>query len=207
MEPFAWRAGLTLVLASASPQRHAILTQLGIAHVVRPTTADEDDAGEPYAVAAANARRKAMAGRQALGPEESPGAVVLGCDTVVALDGRIYGKPGDAAQAASYLDDLAGRTHEVLGAIALATPDGALRERTEVTSVTFAALDEDAIERYAATGEWQGRAGGYAIQGSGAAIVERIEGDYLNVVGLPVHSLRALVGGLVPPFGGDLHTH
>ncbi len=112
----------------------------------------------------------------------------------------MYGKPADAAQACAHLSELAGHTHEVLGAIAIATTEGRLLERMDVTHVSFARLEPGELASYVASGEWQGRAGGYAIQGRGAALVERIEGDYLNVVGLPVHALRALVQGLVPPF-------
>jgi septum formation protein len=219
-----WSPEHTLVLASASPQRRAILEQLAIPHVVRPTDVEEIDEGEPYAAAAANARAKARAALAALsddavlradaelggdaGHANPPGRVVIvACDTVVALDGRIYGKPADEAQAREHLAALAGRTHEVLGALAVTTPGGTIGERTDVTHVTFAPLTAAEIDRYLATGEWRGRAGGYAIQGRGAAIVEQIEGDYLNVVGLPVQALRALIPGLVPPFGGDLPSH
>ena len=151
-------------------------------------------------VAAENARRKALAGHAALAPGESAGAVVLACDTLVAFDGRIHGKPEDATHAAQTLARLAGRTHEVVGALALVGPDGILRERTECTRVTFAALTAVQVDAYVATGEWEGRAGGYAIQGLGGALVERIEGDYLNVVGLPLPALRTLVQGLVRCF-------
>ena len=200
MEPFAWHDGLTLVLASASPQRRAILTQLGIAHSVRPTDAPELDDGDPRDAVAENARRKAAAGCAALTDAQRAASVVLACDTVVALRGRMYGKPTDANQARSHIADLAGTTHEVLGALAITTPDGRVLEHTDVTQVTFAPLTPPQVDTYVASGEWSGRAGGYAIQGAGAALVERIEGDYLNVVGLPVHALRALVSGLVPPF-------
>ncbi len=131
---------------------------------------------------------------------ESALAVILACDTVVALDGHVYGKPADVEEAASFLRDLQGRTHDVLGALAIAAPDGMIRERTDRTLVTFAALNEEQIATYLGTGEWRGRAGGYAIQGAGGALVDAIDGDYLNVVGLPVPALRALVQGLVPPF-------
>lgn len=197
---FAWTAANRLILASASPQRTAILTQLGVAHEVRPTQADELEHGEPFALAAENARRKAAAARAALAPEEAGNAVVLACDTVVALDGRVYGKPADESRAAAFLRDLQGRTHDVLGALVVAAPDGTIRERTDRTLVTFAPLGEAQTAAYAGTGEWRGRAGGYAIQGRGAALVDTIDGDYLNVVGLPVPALRSLVQGLVPPF-------
>ncbi|CAB4931268.1 unannotated protein [freshwater metagenome] len=167
---------------------------------MRPTHVAELEAGEPAAVAQENARRKAQAARAALHPTHDASAVVLACDTVVALDGVVYGKPQDAADAQRILGALAGRTHEVLGALAIAAPDGVLRERTQRTRVTFAALSAGQIEAYVETQEWAGRAGGYAIQGLGAVLVECIEGDYLNVVGLPVPALRGLVQGLVRGF-------
>jgi septum formation protein len=197
---YAWTPSNRLILASASPQRTAILTQLGVPHEVRATAAPELEEGEPFALAAENARRKAAAAVAALAPGEAADAVVLACDTVVALDGRVYGKPAGEAQARAFLADLQGRTHDVLGAVAIATADGRLLERTDRTLVTFTPLTTGQIAAYAATGEWEGRAGGYAIQGRGAALVEAIDGDYLNVVGLPVPAVRALVQGLVPPF-------
>ncbi len=200
MQPYVWTRQHRLILASASPQRTAILTQLGIAHETRPTETAELEDGEPFALAQENARRKAQAGLDALAPAEQSTAVVLACDTVVALDGRVYGKPADTEQTTAFLRDLQGRTHDVLGALAIAAPDGVIRERTDRTLVTFAPMNTAQIATYVATGEWQGRAGGYAIQGRGGALVEAIDGDYLNVVGLPVPALRALVQGLVPPF-------
>ncbi len=200
MAPFVWQDSLLLVLASASPQRRAILGQLGIAFDVRPTHIEELEEGDPGLVAAENARRKAAAGREALDPAERDSAVVLACDTVVALGERVFGKPADAAQARAFIANLAGATHEVLGALAVALPDGRILERTDRTRVTFAPLDSAQVAEYVATGEWEGRAGGYAIQQRGGALIEGIEGDYLNVVGLPVPALRALVQGLVRPF-------
>ena len=176
-----------LVLASASPQRRAILAEAGIAFAVRPADVDEDETGDPAEVAETNARRKALA---------IPGALVLGADTVVALDGRIYGKPRDAVQAREYVGALNGRTHEVVGGIALARDGEVVATAVEVTRVAFHASDDAALDRYVATGEWQGRAGGYAIQGEGSALVERIEGDYLNVVGLPLDRLRILLSSI-----------
>ena len=200
MAPFTWDDSLLLVLASASPQRRAILEQLRVPFDARPTHVDELEDGEPAFVAAENARRKAAAGRGALADPERGRAVVLACDTVVALGGRVYGKPADAAQARAFIADLAGATHEVLGALAVALPDGRILERTDRTLVTFAPLDQGQVAEYVATGEWEGRAGGYAIQQRGGALIEGIEGDYLNVVGLPVPALRTLVQGLVRPF-------
>ena len=136
-------------------------------------------------MAEANARRKATA---------VPGPLVLGADTVVALDGVVYGKPGDEAQAREYLGALNGRTHEVVGAIALARDGEIVATAVETTLVTFRTRTEDEIAEYVATGEWVGRAGGYAIQEEGGSfMVEDIDGDYLNVVGLPLERLKSLL--------------
>ena len=152
---------------------------------MRPAHVDEETAGDPAAVAEVNARRKATA---------LPGDLVLGADTVVALDGVIYGKPADEAQAREYLGALNGRTHEVVGAIALAERGEVVATAVETTRVTFRRRTDDEIAAYVATGEWVGRAGGYAIQEEGGSfMVERIEGDYLNVVGLPLERLKGLL--------------
>jgi septum formation protein len=145
---------------------------------------EEDEHGDPAAVAEANARRKATA---------IAGELVLGADTVVALDGDILGKPRDAAQAREYVGRLNGRTHEVVGGIALARGGEVVATAVEVTRVTFRASDDATLDWYVGTGEWEGRAGGYAIQGQGRRLVERIDGDYLNVVGLPLERLKELL--------------
>ena len=150
-----------------------------------PADVREETEGEPAAVAELNARRKALA---------IPGDLVLGADTVVALDGTIYGKPADEGQAREYLGALNGRTHEVVGAIALARGGEVMATAVETTAVTFRHRTDDELDGYVATGEWVGRAGGYAIQEKGGSfMVERIEGDYLNVVGLPLDRLKALL--------------
>jgi septum formation protein len=118
---------------------------------------------------------------------------VLGADTLVTLDGAILGKPRDRAQAVEYVARLAGRTHQVVGGIALARDGALLAEAVEVTDVTFRALTARQVEDYVALGEWEGRAGGYAIQGRGAVLVRSITGDYLNVVGLPLARLVELL--------------
>jgi septum formation protein len=182
---------VTLVLASRSPQRRAILEQLGVPFVARPVDVVEDEAGEPSAVALSNARRKALAAGAA------EGETVLGVDTIVAIDGEIWGKPADAHGAAATLRRLAGRTHTVVSGVAIAHPDGSVEPATATTAVTFRKLPPSLVDWYVATGEWDGRAGGYAIQGRGAALVERIDGDYLNVVGLPVATLMDLCPGLL----------
>jgi septum formation protein len=139
--------------------------------------------GDAREVAVENALRKATAARR-----EGSGELVLGVDTVVTLDGGIYGKPGDADSARTMLRALSARTHLVVSGLALLGDD---REdvATATTEVTFRALPEALIDWYLATGEWRERAGGYAIQGAGAALVTRVAGDYENVVGLPVGTL------------------
>jgi septum formation protein len=166
-----------LILASRSPQRTAILDQLGIAHTVAPADVDELSAGDPKQVALENARRKA-GGR----PD------TLGVDTLVALDDRIYGKPADEDHARETLLALSDATHLVVSGLVY-EDDGVV----VTTEVTFRDV-EPLLDWYVATGEWRGRAGGYAIQGRGAALVRGIRGDYLNVVGLPVPALVDLVG-------------
>jgi septum formation protein len=154
---------------------------------VRVSGAEEETRGDPREVALENARRKADA-------VAGPGELVLGADTDVALDGDILGKPRDAEQAAAFLERLSGRTHEVVGGVVLT----GVGELVEVTEVDFAALDRSTVEWYVRSREWEGRAGGYAIQGRGAALITGIRGDYLNVVGLPLARLLRLHPELHP---------
>jgi septum formation protein len=175
-----------LVLASRSPQRRAILESLGVPFEVRPVDVLEENDGVPVAVASENALRKAVAARA------SRDEVVLGVDTLVAIDLDIWGKPPSEDAARDTLRTLGGRTHEVVSGVALVAEDGTVRAATATTRVTFRPLDEPTIEWYLRSREWEERAGGYAIQGRGGALVERIEGDYLNVVGLPVGTLLGL---------------
>jgi septum formation protein len=182
---------MTLVLASRSPQRRAILEQLGVPFVERPVDVVEEDEGVPTAVAGENALRKALAAGAA------EGEIVLGVDTLVATELEIWGKPPNADAAAETLRRLSGRTHAVISGVALVRPAGDVQAALATTQVTFRGLDEGQIARYVETGEWEGRAGGYAIQGRGAALVERIDGDYLNVVGLPVAALIDLWPGVL----------
>jgi septum formation protein len=153
---------------------------------------EEETQGDPAQVAEENARRKALAVAA-----DRPDAVVLGADTDVALDGEILGKPLEPAQARAFLRRLSGRTHEVVGGIAVVR-DGDLTTAVEVTEVDFADLDPSTLEWYVRSREWEGRAGGYAIQGRGAALVTGVRGDYLNVVGLPLARLLALHPDLHP---------
>ena len=174
-----------LVLASASPRRREILAALGIEFEVIVSDVEELSEGDPAEVVVENALRKARAGRDLAGAGAED--LVLGVDTDVVLDGRVLGKPGDEAQARARLEALSGRTHEVLSGIALLGED----ERTALatSSVTFHALSAPDIDRYIASGEWRDRAGGYAIQGLGSTLVERLHGDFSNVVGLPLKTL------------------
>ncbi len=187
------RSTSPLVLASASPQRRAILEQLGVHFEVCPADVQEAAVGIPEDVALENAVLKAthIAARR-------PGRTVLGVDTLVTFDGEIFGKPPSSEAAAATLLRLQGQEHAVLSAIAVCDGDGgAPRTRVQRTRVCFASLSASAVAAYVATGEWQGRAGGYAIQGRGAALVDGIVGDYLNVVGLPIPALRELLPGLL----------
>lgn len=168
-----------LVLASTSPQRRAILTQLRIPFAVVAPDYHEHD--PPDADPVQLVRRHADGKARSVHVE---GAVTLGVDTTVHLDGRLFGKPDDAAAAARMLRELAGRTHEVLSGLCLLGRGFAALEH-EVTRVTFRPLADLELDAYLASGEWRGRAGAYAIQGLGGRLVQRIEGDYLNVVGLP----------------------
>jgi len=177
-----------VILASCSPQRRALLARLGIEFTVRaPDVAELEQGEDPAAVAVENALRKARACTR-------PGAheLVLGCDTIVALDGVIYGKPPDAATARRTLQALAGRTHEVLSGLAVLGPDAGERTALACTKVTFRALDTRQLDWYVAREEWRGRSGGYAIQGAGARLVAAIDGEQENVVGLPLGTLLEL---------------
>ncbi|HVL30947.1 MAG TPA: Maf family protein [Solirubrobacteraceae bacterium] len=180
-----------LVLASRSPQRRAILAQVGVDFEVVDVDVEELAHGPAADIARANALRKAQAGLAA-----RPGATVLGVDTVVALAGEIFGKPASARDAETTLRRLSGRTHEVVSGLALLAP-GNPQVVHEATTVRFRELPDEVVTRYVATGEWVGRAGGYAIQEQGAALVRAVCGDYLNVVGLPVGALLDLDSSLI----------
>jgi septum formation protein len=179
-----------LILSSRSPQRSAILEQLGVPFRVEAPEVEELTGGDPRRLVRENALRKA---RAVAAPEDR----VLGADTAVVLDGRVFGKPRDEGEAETFLRRLSGRTHEVMSGIAVREPGGAERSDVAVTKVRFRRLEARDLAWYLATGEWRERAGAYAIQGRGAALVEEIEGDYWNVVGLPVPALLRLVPGLL----------
>jgi septum formation protein len=176
-----------LTLASTSPQRRAILEQLGIPfEVVAPTYVEHDPPGlEPAELVRAHADGKAHS-------VHDKGRVTLAVDTTVALGGRVYGKPDDAEDATRMLRDLSGRTHMVVSGLCLLGRELDLTVH-EVTAVTFRPLTAQLLTTYLESEEWRGRAGAYAIQGLGGRLVERIDGDYLNVVGLPGALLISLL--------------
>jgi septum formation protein len=151
-------------------------------------------------VALENAYRKAaaVAGDSSARLPEATDRTILGVDTVVSIGSRIYGKPEDAEQARASLRALAGRRHVVTSGVCVIEPGRGPRTAATATVVEFRWLDARLIDWYVASGEWRGRAGGYAIQGRGAALIAGIEGDYWNVVGLPVATLLELLPGLLP---------
>jgi len=192
-DPKTPSTGPALVLASASPRRRDLLAQIGIIpSAIEAAEIDETPLkGErPRALALRLAETKARAV-----VERHPDAFVLGADTVVACGRRILPKPADEAEARACLRLLSGRRHVVLGGVALVCPDGTLRSRVVETAVAFKRLQEDEIKGYLASGEWQGKAGGYAIQGRAARFVKAVSGSYPNVVGLPLFEVVNLLRG------------
>jgi len=189
-DPAASEPTETLVLASTSPQRRAILAQLRIPYeVVAPGYVEHRD-GDPLEHAAGKARSV-----------EAGDRAVLGVDTVVVCDGVQIGKPRDRAEAAAILQMLSGRRHDIVSGLCLRTAAWEELHR-ETTRVSFRSVSPAELRRYLASGEWEGRAGAYAIQGLGASLVERIEGDYLNVVGLPAARLVGLLASRLPGLFG-----
>ena len=189
-----------LILASASPRRREILTRLGVEFEAVVPAVEELTSGEAHAVVLENAHRKARAGLALVGNPAD--ATVIGVDTDVAIDRRLLGKASDEAQARERLETLSGRTHEVLSGVAVlgtALGSDAPVERAAVatTRVRFRELTERELGLYLASREWEDRAGAYAIQGLGSILIEAIEGDFSNVVGLPVPTLLELIPGLL----------
>jgi nucleoside triphosphate pyrophosphatase len=178
-----------LLLASRSPQRRAILHQLGIPFDVVLPHYDEH---APEIADATQLVREHAQGKARSVASEAGGRPVLGVDTEVVLQGLIFGKPTDATEAEHMLEELSGKTHVVMSGLCLLTPGWEVVEH-EGTRVTFRELTPRDLAAYVATGEWEGRAGAYAIQGRGAALVCAVEGDYLNVVGLPAALLVRLL--------------
>jgi septum formation protein len=184
---------LRLVLASASPRRLDLLRQIGIEpDLVDPADIDEtplrDELPRLYAARLARAKAKTVRLRH-------PDALILAADTVVACGRRILGKPDDERAARAFLTLLSGRRHRVIGAIAVMHPNGNISSREVVSQALFKRLTKSEIAAYLATGEWQGKAGGYAIQGKAAAFVAWMAGSYSNIVGLPLYETAQLLTG------------
>ena len=183
-----------LILASASPRRLDLLARLGIVpDRIDPADLDETPrkAEEPRRLAQRLARAKA-----ASVAARSPGCLVLAADTVVGVGRRILGKPADAAEARRFLDLLSGRRHRVTTGVALVTPDGRLRERVVETTLAFHRLTDAQAEGYVASGEWEGKAGGYAIHQRAEVFVRFLSGSHSNVVGLPLFETAQLLRGV-----------
>lgn len=178
-----------MVLASASPRRHELLTLIGIAHSVRP--ADIDETIYPGEVPAAHPERLARQKAAEVAAVE-PGALIIAADTIVVIDGEILGKPRDVPDAQRMLSALSGRSHTVYTAVAVSYGDR-LESDTEGVSVTFRAIEPAEIDAYIATGEPMDKAGSYGIQGFGATIVDRIDGDYFAVMGLAIGRMVRLM--------------
>jgi septum formation protein len=181
-------APVRVILASQSPRRRELLTLVGIEHEVRP--ADVDESALPGELPAPHAERLARAKAEALARQHAD-ALVIAADTIVVIDGDILGKPRDAAHAEAMLQRLSGREHAVYTALAVAS-GGQLRSSVVQVTVEFRTLSREEIAAYVATGEPMDKAGAYGIQGYGATIVERIDGDYFAVMGLPLASVVRL---------------
>ena len=189
-----------IYLASQSPRRRELLGQIGVRHELLLASEDEDvealeatRAGEsPQTYVERVTRAKLRAASQRMRARDLVPAPILCADTTVVLGGRILGKPADAAEAARMLAVLSGRSHRVLSAVAVAAR-GRSRLAVSVSRVHFATLTPDRIERYVASGEPFGKAGGYAIQSGAAAWIEKIEGSYTGIMGLPLHETAALL--------------
>ena len=182
-----------LVLASASPRRAEILRQAGLPFVVRAAPVDET----PLAGEAPEAYVRRLAELKALAPAAGIDEIVLGADTTVVVDAEMLGKPADAADARRMLTALSGRSHDVLTGVALRRGERVLRDWAS-TRVWFSHMSAEQIDGYVASGEPMDKAGGYAIQGLASKFIERIEGCYFNVVGLPVALVYRLLRGFDP---------
>ena len=197
---------MSVILASRSPQRRALLRAAGIAHrVVTSRYGEEDVPGVgPAETAAVHAREKAhdVAARAGFGRD----AAVLGADTVVIVDDRVLGKPADRDEARQMLDTLRGRRHVVATAVCLVTP-ASEHAFVDEAGVVFRDVTPDQIDWYLGQGEWRERAGAYAVQGSGASLIARVEGDFSTVVGLPLGRLLDLLESLgLTPWTGQADT-
>jgi septum formation protein len=183
-----------IVLASKSPQRRALLDALGLDFEVQVPEVEEEADGEPRQLVVRNATRKAEAVAA-----DHPDALVIAGDTEVVIDGEVLGQPESEHEARAHLRRLSGSEHHVLGGLALLGPgDRESRTGVDLSTVAFRELDEPLLNAYLASGEWRGRAGSYAIQGLGSALVDIVRGDVSNVIGLPIGLLLRLAPDLLP---------
>jgi septum formation protein len=187
-----------IVLASASPRRRELLTQLGVPHEV--LVADIDETAMPGEDAQRLVVRLALAKAQAVSQQLQDARPVLGSDTVVVVDGAVFGKPVDRADCLAMLAALSGRTHQVMTAVALVTATGAA-QALSCTDVTMRPITPEEAAAYWESGEPQGKAGGYAIQGRGAVFISHISGSYSGVMGLPLYETAQLLHTLRPGGG------
>ncbi len=178
------RADPPVILASASPRRRDLLRQVGLRFAMEP--AHKAEAEAPHGTSPPEHARQSAEAKATAVSRVRPEALVLGADTVVALDGLVLGKPRNAAEARSMLEALSGRTHQVHTGVSVAHAGRALVTGVETTRVTFRELSAEQIDAYVATGEPMDKAGAYGIQGRGALLVEKLDGCYFNVVGLPL---------------------
>jgi nucleoside triphosphate pyrophosphatase len=196
MTPGVGAGASPVVLASSSPRRRMVLEMLRIPHRVIPPDVDEalheGEAPDRYVVRLAREKAIAVAGR-------APGELVLAADTTVVLDGEVFAKPEDPVDAVRMLERLQGRTHQVLTGVAVAS-DGHLEHGLDVSRVTFRTADRALLTDYVATGEPLDKAGGYAIQGLGAMLIERVEGDLFGVMGLPLRLVLDLLVRVGRPY-------
>lgn len=191
-----------VLLASASPRRRELLWQIGVAHRVLAT--DIDESALPGEVAAVLVQRLAR-GKARAGLAQAQGLPVLGADTVVVLDGQVYGKPADADEAQRMLLALGGHSHQVLSAVAVVTAEGALHERLSSSQVTMRPISVAEARWYWQTGEPAGKAGGYAIQGRAAQFIADLQGSYSGVMGLPLFETAQVLAaaGIATNGAGD----
>lgn len=174
-----------IILASSSPRRKEILAMTGLTFDIVPSGYEEDNS---LPLPPAELVAQLALGKAQWVAQRHPDALVIGADTLIAMDGNVYGKPRDKEDLIATLKKFSGRSHSVFSGIALVKKDHVVAESVE-TKVFFRALGNDEITRYAETNEWQDKAGGYGIQATGALFIEKIEGDYFNVVGLPLCQL------------------
>jgi septum formation protein len=188
---------LDVILASSSPRRRDLLDLVGIAHSVQPADVDESlragELPELYAERLSRVKAETIA-------ERNPEALVIGADTIVVIDDVVLGKPRDVGDAERMLGILSGRSHTVMTAVAVVF-NGVIASAVETVDVTFRAIDDDEIGSYVATGEPMDKAGAYGIQGYGATIVRRIDGDYFAVMGLSLIRLVALMADVGVSYG------